>query len=130
VLFRSVKLKNAGEKDVNLAGWKLQRLCDNVECIYKMPKGAVAKAGATLSLWGTDAGVTAEPLVNLVIDSKIWPIAENMITVLFDKDGNEQARRESQKSVATEKKLRSSADSRSSVANTSSVSKIFSMWKN
>ncbi|CAF0828621.1 unnamed protein product [Brachionus calyciflorus] len=143
-----VRIKNTTDKDINLQGWQLKRNADNQLAEYKFGKGVVIKPGQQITVWSSNCGVTQDLPNEVVMSSQKWFVGDSMITILVDKDANEQARRESQRVAPSgvEKKLRATptraaASSSTTVTTTTSetkvtstgatstVSKIFGLWK-
>lgn len=127
----------------------MKRNADNQLTEYKFSKSAVIKPGQQITVWSSNCGQTHEPPSDLVMNAQRWFVGDSMITILVDKEGNEQARRESQRVALSgvEKKLRSTptraaASSSTTVTtttsetkvtstggSTSTVSKLFGLWK-
>ena len=121
---KCVKLLNTNDREVSLSGWLLRRNADNQIVEFKFAKSATIKAGQTLTVWSANVAANQREASDLAMSGQQrWFVGDSMITVLLDKDSTEQARRESQRNVSVEKKLRGtpikSSLSSSSVSTTS-----------
>jgi len=107
----TVVITNPTDKDIPIGHWVIRRVADTIDADFKFTKNAVLKAGLSITIWSNAAvnGKNDPPTDYLA--KHPWPVGDNMITVLLDKDSAEQSRRESQKEVAqitTEKRQRTS----------------------
>lgn len=139
---KHIKLVNTTDKDVAIGGWQIKRSgSDGQESSYKFSKNAVIKPGQQLSVWSANSGVAHEPPNELLMNSN-WTVSDQMVTVVVDKEGAEQSRRESKKSfssISVEKKLRSTPNrggntsssnlASTSASNGSGLSGFFRLWK-
>uniref|UniRef100_K7F921 Lamin B2 n=1 Tax=Pelodiscus sinensis TaxID=13735 RepID=K7F921_PELSI len=96
-----VQLKNNSEKDQSLGNWRLKRqIGDGEEIAYKFTPKYVLRAGQTVTIWGTDAGVTHSPPSVLVWKNQSsWGSGGNIRIYLVNSDGEEVAVRSITKSV-------------------------------
>jgi lamin B len=139
---KHIKLVNTTDKDIAIGGWQIKRSgSDGQESSYKFGKNAVIKPGQQMSAWSANSGVAHEPPNELLMNSN-WTVSDQMVTVLVDKEGAEQSRRESKKSllsISVEKKLRSTPNrggntsssnlASTSASNGSGLSGFFRLWK-
>jgi len=110
-----VKLLNKTDKDIAIGGWQLRRTADSSNTDYKMPKATTLKAGQSLTVWSSNMADAAQS-TDLVMSKQQWCTGAKIITVLFDKDTAETARRECLKlAQVPDKKLK---DSRVSLIST------------
>lgn len=83
-----VKLHNKGQKEVNVGGWQLIRRAGEQETQFKFHRSVKIEAGATITIWSADTqGVTHEPPATIVMNGKKWVVGDNIITTLFNADG-------------------------------------------
>jgi len=133
----SVTLSNPTDVDIPMANWVIKRTSTDGPAIeHKFSKNSVLKSQAQITVWSNSAPMGKnEPPSDIVMKSN-WSAGDKMITLLIDKEGNEQSRRESQKEVKSvisiEKRQRTSTTSTLEVhtagaqqAPKSAVSKLF-----
>jgi lamin B len=133
---KSVQLTNTTDKEINIGNWLIRRSADGKESEYKLPKSLVLKPAQTVTVWSSNSGKAHEPPNDLVMTQQNkWVVGDSMITILVDKDSNEQARRESKK-LTDHKKLRQSTTTTPNKLSTSqqstsssAVSRLFGLWK-
>nr|XP_020476566.1 lamin-B2 [Monopterus albus] len=91
----AVTLANDTEQDQPLGNWRLKRQVDNgEEVIYKFSPKFVLKAGQSVTVWSADAGVAHSPPSDLLWKSQAsWGTGNDIVTSLFNADGEEVARR-------------------------------------
>ncbi|KPP64016.1 lamin-B2-like, partial [Scleropages formosus] len=92
---KSVTLKNSSEKDQSLGSWRLKRqIGEGEEIAYKFTPKYVLKAGQTVTVWSSDAGVSHSPPTDLLWKSQSsWGTGDNILTVLVNSEGEEVAKR-------------------------------------
>jgi len=91
---KSVTLKNNSEEDQSLGSWRLKRqIGDEEEIAYKFSPKYVLKAGQTVTVWSTDAGVAHGPPSNLLWKGQSWGTGEETLTTLVNADEEEVAKR-------------------------------------
>lgn len=86
-----VKLFNKSQKEISIGGWQLLRSCGADETSFKFHRSVKIDAGATVTVWSADAGVTHEPPSNIVMKTQKWFVGDNMKTVLFNTEGEDVA---------------------------------------
>lgn len=98
---KSVCLKNNGDKDQSLGGWRLKRqIGDADEIAYKFTPKYVLKAGKTVTIWSAEAGVSHSPPSDLLWKSQSsWGTGDSIRTFLVNSDGQEVAVRTVTKSI-------------------------------
>ncbi|MBN3280050.1 LMNA protein, partial [Polyodon spathula] len=98
---KSVCVKNNGDKDQSLGGWRLKRqIGDADEIAYKFTPKYVLKAGQTVTIWSAEAGVSHSPPSDLLWKSQgSWGTGDNIRTYLVNSDGQEVAVRTVTKSI-------------------------------
>uniref|UniRef100_A0A8C9WCB9 Lamin B2 n=1 Tax=Scleropages formosus TaxID=113540 RepID=A0A8C9WCB9_SCLFO len=86
---KSVTLKNSSEKDQSLGSWRLKRqIGEGEEIAYKFTPKYVLKAGQTVTVWSSDAGVSHSPPTDLLWKSQSsWGTGDNILTVLVNSEG-------------------------------------------
>jgi lamin B len=94
-----VKLQNSSDKDVSLAGYRLEHHAGGEETAYKFHRNIVLKAGDSCTVWSSDSDTTHNPPTDLVMKGKRFFVADSMKTMIYDSDGQEIATREMKKSV-------------------------------
>ncbi|XP_076134775.1 lamin-B2 [Alosa pseudoharengus] len=91
---KSVTLKNNSDEDQSLGSWRLKRqIGDEEEISYKFSPKYVLKAGQTVTVWSSDAGVAHSPPNNLLWKSQSWGIGDEVLTTLVNSDEEEVAKR-------------------------------------
>lgn len=82
-----------GTKDENVSEWKLHRKLDGKkEVKFNFPAGTVVKAGKTCKVYAKDGGGKHAPPAEIVFDKEhSWGAGENVVTTLFNKEGDERA---------------------------------------
>uniref|UniRef100_A0A4W5RBP6 Lamin B2 n=1 Tax=Hucho hucho TaxID=62062 RepID=A0A4W5RBP6_9TELE len=92
---KCVTLKNDSDKDQSLGSWRLQRqIGEGEEITYKFSPKFVLKAGKTVTVWGSDAGVSHSPPSDLLWKSQAsWGTGDDITTTLVNSDGEEVAKR-------------------------------------
>ncbi|XP_029466646.1 lamin-B2 [Rhinatrema bivittatum] len=95
-----VQLKNNSNKDQSLGNWRLKRqIGEGDEIAYKFTPKYILKAGQTVKIWGSDAGVAHSPPSVLVWKSQSsWGTGASIRTYLVNADGEEVAVRNVTKS--------------------------------
>ncbi|MBN3303006.1 LMNB2 protein, partial [Amia calva] len=98
---KSVTLKNNSEKDQSLGSWRLKRqIGEGEEIAYKFTPKYVLKAGQTVTIWGSEAGVSHSPPSDLLWKSQAsWGTGDDILTFLVNSDGEEVAKRTATKTV-------------------------------
>ncbi|XP_008280072.1 lamin-B2 [Stegastes partitus] len=91
----AVTLSNDTEQDQPLGNWRLKRQVDDgEEIIYKFSPKFILKAGQSVTVWSTDAGVAHSPPSDLLWKSQAsWGTGSDIVTSLINADGEEVARR-------------------------------------
>ncbi|RXM92522.1 Lamin-B2 [Acipenser ruthenus] len=86
---KSVCVKNNGDKDQSLGGWRLKRqIGDADEIAYKFTPKYVLKAGQTVTIWSAEAGVSHSPPSDLLWKSQSsWGTGDSIRTFLVNSDG-------------------------------------------
>ncbi|CDQ84055.1 lamin-B2 [Oncorhynchus mykiss] len=92
---KCVTLKNDSDKDQSLGSWRLQRqIGEGEEITYKFSPKFVLKAGKTVTVWSSDAGVSHSPPSDLLWKSQAsWGTGDDITTTLVNSDGEEVAKR-------------------------------------
>jgi len=90
-----VKLTNTGDEEESLGGLTLKCLSDDSETSYKFTRSHKIAAGATLSVWSLNSGVThSVGDGQLVMKSGAWKMGDQVTCTLVNKDEEEIASRE------------------------------------
>lgn len=89
-----VKVHNKSKQTQKLEGWQIVRKTESDEVVYKLPKSAKIEGNATVTIWSGSVGQKADPPASLVMKGQSWATGDNIITVLLNPDGEEQAHAE------------------------------------
>jgi len=89
-------------KEENVGYHKLKRKLDNrKEVVYTIPPNIILKAGRQMKIYARDQGGVRNPPDSLVFDGEnTWGIGANVVTALYNKDGEERATH-TQKTIQT-----------------------------
>ncbi|KAL2089771.1 hypothetical protein ACEWY4_014459 [Coilia grayii] len=91
---KSVTLRNNSDEDQSLGSWRLKRqIGEEDEIAYKFSPKYVLKAGQTVTVWSSDAGVAHSPPGNLLWKGQSWGTGDETLTTLVNSDGEEVAKR-------------------------------------
>jgi len=92
-------------KDEDISGCQIKRKLDGErEIVYTIPENTVVPAGGILKIYARDQGGENNPPVSLVFDAEpSWGVGVNVVTSLFNKEGDERATH-TQKRTEVEKK--------------------------
>jgi len=90
-----IRVTNKSTEDVNLAGWSLSNDSNGEEKTYKFPRSVNLKPGDVCSVWSADSDEEHKPPLNLVMKKGGWNIGSENVTTLLNKEGIEEAKRES-----------------------------------
>lgn len=89
---RYVKLHNKGEKEVAIGGWHLHHSAGGSnETVFKFHRSVKIEAGATVTVWSSESGVTHEPPTNIVMKQQKWFGGDKTTTKLVNADAREVA---------------------------------------
>ncbi|KAM3855434.1 lamin-B2 [Vipera latastei] len=88
-----VQLKNHSDKDQSLGNWRLKRkVGEGEEIAYKFTPKYVLRAGQTVTIWATEAGVAHSPPSVLVWKNQgSWGTGDHIHTCLVNAEGEEVA---------------------------------------
>lgn len=89
-----IKVHNKSKQAQKLDGWQIVRKTESSEVVYKLPKSTKIEGNATVTIWSGSVGQKADPPASLVMKGQSWATGDNMITVLLNPDGEEQAHAE------------------------------------
>lgn len=108
----SVVLTNTTEKDISVSQWMIRRMADGADSEFKFPKNTVLKVGAKTTIWSNSATNAKNEPPSDFMSKHTWTVGDKMITIVQDKEGAEQSRRESQKEakaqISVDKRQRTS----------------------
>lgn len=95
----AVTLTNETDQDQSLGSWRLTRQVDgDEEIVYKFSPKFVLKAGQSVTVWSSGAGVAHSPPSDLLWKSQAsWGTGRDIITTLINTNGEEVARRRATK---------------------------------
>lgn len=103
---RFVKVHNKGEKEVAIGGWQLLHTSGTVETVFKFHRSVKIEAGATVTVWSADAGVSHEPPTNIVMKQQKWFGGDKTATKLLNADAKEVATSERSRIVQVKRTSR------------------------
>ncbi|XP_026544406.1 lamin-B2 [Notechis scutatus] len=88
-----VQLKNHSDKDQSLGNWRLKRkIGEGEEIAYKFTPKYVLRAGQTVTIWASEAGVAHSPPSVLVWKNQgSWGSGDHIHTCLVNSEGEEVA---------------------------------------
>uniref|UniRef100_A0A8C5RK42 Lamin B2 n=1 Tax=Laticauda laticaudata TaxID=8630 RepID=A0A8C5RK42_LATLA len=88
-----VQLKNHSDKDQSLGNWRLKRkIGEGEEVVYKFTPKYVLRAGQTVTIWASEAGVAHSPPSVLVWKNQgSWGSGDHIHTCLVNSEGEEVA---------------------------------------
>uniref|UniRef100_A0A8C6VGN5 Lamin B2 n=1 Tax=Naja naja TaxID=35670 RepID=A0A8C6VGN5_NAJNA len=88
-----VQLKNHSDKDQSLGNWRLKRkIGEGEEMVYKFTPKYVLRAGQTVTIWASEAGVAHSPPSVLVWKNQgSWGSGDHIHTCLVNSEGEEVA---------------------------------------
>lgn len=98
----SVTITNQTDKDIPIGHWIIRRQADTANSDFKFPKNAMIKAGVQITVWSNSAVNGKNETPTDFLSKHTWTVGDKMITTFEDKDGNEKARRESEKAVRSQ----------------------------
>lgn len=91
---RFILLHNTGEEAQAMAGYEITRMIGDTSATYKFNPKAVLKADHKVTLWASDAGVSANPPTDLLWKGQAsWASGQDVCVVLTNPEGEEVARR-------------------------------------
>ncbi|XP_075035024.1 lamin-B1 [Mixophyes fleayi] len=89
-----IRLKNGSEKDQPLGGWEITRTIKDTSVNYKFTSRYTLKAGQTVTIWASNAGVPSSPPTDLIWKNQSsWGTGEDVKVVLRNSQGEEVAQR-------------------------------------
>ncbi|XP_068102875.1 lamin-B1 [Hyperolius riggenbachi] len=89
-----IRLKNNADEDQPLGGWELTRTIGETSVNYKFTSRYVLRAGQTVTIWASNAGVPASPPTDLVWENQSsWGTGEDVKVVLRNSQGQDVAQR-------------------------------------
>jgi len=92
---KCVKVTNRTDGELNIGGWTLCNDANGQEVTYKFHRTTNLQAGETCTVWSADAEKEHNPPTCLVMKKGGWNIGSENVTVLTNKDGEEEANRKS-----------------------------------
>ncbi|XP_063802896.1 lamin isoform X2 [Pseudophryne corroboree] len=90
-----VRLKNKSSEDQSLGNWQIKRqIGEEKPIIFRFPPRATLKAGQTLTVWASGAGVPHNPPTDFVLKSHTsWGTGDSIRTALLTSSNEEVAMR-------------------------------------
>ncbi|KAF2981035.1 hypothetical protein EK904_010087 [Melospiza melodia maxima] len=89
-----IRLKNTSEQDQPMGGWEMIQKIGDTSASYRYASRYVLKAGQTVTIWASNAGVAANPPTDLIWKNQLsWGTGENVKVVLKNSQGEEVAQR-------------------------------------
>ncbi|CAL8322157.1 unnamed protein product [Lota lota] len=91
---RFIRLANTGEQAQAIGGYEITRMIGDTAATYKFPPKTALKADHKVTLWASDAGVSANPPTDLLWKGQAsWASGQDVCVVLTNTEGEEVARR-------------------------------------
>ncbi|KAG7253813.1 hypothetical protein CRUP_002949 [Coryphaenoides rupestris] len=88
-----IRLHNAGDEAQAMGGYELTRTVGDTSATYKFTPKSVIKADHRVTLWASDAGVSANPPTDLLWKGQVsWASGQDVCVVLTNPDREEVAR--------------------------------------
>lgn len=99
-----VRLKNKSTEDQPLGNWQIKRqIGEEKAIIYRFPPRTTLKAGQTLTIWASGAGVPHNPPTDFVLKSHTsWGTGESIRTALLTSSNEEVAMRKLVRAVVND----------------------------
>jgi len=95
---RCIKVTNTSDEEESLGGFKLQSTSDGIECSYKFHRSVKVGPKASVIVWSSDAGETHSPNEGqFVMKDGAWKLDDVVESVLFDREGEVVATRDTKK---------------------------------
>ncbi|XP_077147353.1 lamin-B1 [Ranitomeya variabilis] len=89
-----IRLKNNSDQDQPLGGWEIVRTIGDTSANYKFTSRYVLKAGQTVTVWASNAGVLASPPSDLIWKNQSsWGTSQDVKVALRNSQGEEVAHR-------------------------------------
>ncbi|XP_028661053.2 lamin-B1 [Erpetoichthys calabaricus] len=89
-----ISLQNTSEQDQPMGGMEMIRTIGDISAVYKFTPKYVLKAGQKVTIWASNAGVTANPPTDLLWKNQTsWGTGENVKVTLKNSQGEEMAQR-------------------------------------
>ncbi|KAM4051097.1 lamin-B1 isoform 2-T2 [Anomaloglossus baeobatrachus] len=89
-----IRLKNNSDQDQPLGGWEIVRTIGETSANYKFTSRYVLKAGQTVTVWASNAGVLASPPSDLIWKNQSsWGTGQDVKVVLRNSQAEEVAQR-------------------------------------
>lgn len=89
-----IRLKNNSDQDQPLGGWEITRTIGETSANYKFTSKYVLKAGQTVTVWASNAGVPASPPSDLIWKNQSsWGTGQDVKVFLRNSQGEDVAQR-------------------------------------
>ncbi|XP_066459233.1 lamin-B1 [Eleutherodactylus coqui] len=89
-----IRLKNTSDQDQPLGGWEITRTIGETSANYKFTSRYVLKAGLTVTIWASNAGVPANPPSDLIWKNQSsWGTGQDVKVLLRNSQGEDVAQR-------------------------------------
>ncbi|KAL4613291.1 lamin-L(III)-like isoform X4 [Arapaima gigas] len=90
-----IKLRNNSDTDQPLGGWVVRKSHRTApDIVFQMPPSYVLSGGQTVTIWGSGAGVDANPPSDLVLgDQENWGAVDDVRVVLLNNHSEDVAER-------------------------------------
>lgn len=90
-----VKICNKSLEDLNIGGWSLTNDSNGQETAYKFHRSTTLAPGDICTVWSADSKEEHNPPLNLVMKKGGWFIGSENVTMMTNKEGDEEAVRKS-----------------------------------
>ncbi|KAJ8338665.1 hypothetical protein SKAU_G00354510 [Synaphobranchus kaupii] len=99
-------LQNASDQDQPMGGFEMTRTIGETSATYKFTPKYLLRAGQKVTIWASNAGVSASPPADLIWKNQSsWGTGEDIQVVLTNPQGEEVAQRTTVFKMATEEEL-------------------------
>jgi len=105
---KCIKITNKGEETIGLNGYKLACTSEGLETTYPFAKSVKLLAGATVAVWSSDAEAEHKPRDGqYVMKEGAWKLGDETNTVLYNKEDEVVATRDTNREKASSGSTRS-----------------------
>lgn len=88
-----VKLENTGKRSEDISGWTIKRVVDGGErpVFVLDDKFSAFAPGSKIAIWGKGTKSARAGMNDIEMDNPTWGVGLNVVTRIFNKDGDERA---------------------------------------
>ena len=92
-----IKMTNRSGDELNIGGWTLTNMTGGEDTAYKFHRTTTLQNGETVTVYSSDTREEHEPPLSLVMKRGGWEIGDENVTTVKNKEGKEEAVRNSKK---------------------------------